>query len=510
MVENFILIMDGARQEILDLGLASAEEIDGGIRAFREWMRRPDATMWYATCWAEGERPARGEEGKDATGSALPPREGPGAKERTESAGSEPGGGHGAERDEAATLRFLMDAAAELGSSLELEKVFHRIAQGIRPVLDYHLFCIMLWNEPAQMLEHSFSMKYGQAIPQKGGFPLGYGISGTAALRRQPVRTGNVLEHPDYIRFRHPEVEIRSELAVPLLFRDQLIGVIDLESTEPDYFSDEHERIVSALASHMAVALANARLHEKVVRDEERLERDLSTARGVQRRLLPRARPPIQGVDIGWAYAPARELGGDFFDLLTYGDSRMAIAVGDVSGKATPAALLASLTVGLLRGHVMEHESAPAETLQELNGQLMDAGEAHQFVAMLYSVYDPGKSEIRVANAGIPRPLLLRGGKVEEVPVSGIPLGIFPPARYEETVLAVRPGDLLVFSSDGLLECTNSSGEDFASRRLSSVLAQASGSAREIADRVNREAGEFSGSAEHQTDDYTIVVLRFG
>ncbi len=233
MVDNFINIIDGAREAIVSFDLADDEQIDRGLKAFDEWRGQPHAAMWYTTSWAEGVRPGL----RKASVPVAPPEIGKDSRARDE-----------VKPDPTATgstslLHFLMDAAAELNSTLELEKVFHKIATGLRPLIDYHLFCVQLWNEKTQLLEHSFSMKYGKAIPQKGGFPLGYGIGGSCAVTRRPIRVPNVLEDSRYVRYRHPEVEIHSELAVPLVFKDRLIGVLDLESTEYDYFTKEHEQM---------------------------------------------------------------------------------------------------------------------------------------------------------------------------------------------------------------------------------------------------------------------------
>jgi sigma-B regulation protein RsbU (phosphoserine phosphatase) len=316
---------------MLEFGLADEHQIDDGVAAFRSWMRQPDATMWYTTCWAEGVRPESS--GSEST-LAVPRRS---AREDDDAPTRvEPVASSGPVDDEASLLRFLMNAASELSSTLELEEVFGKIAKEIRPLIDYHLFCIMLWDEQTQMLEHSFSMKYGKAIPQRGGFPLGYGLSGSAAKTRRPIRVANVLEDPRYVRFRHPEVEVHSELAVPLVFKDQLIGVLDLESTRYDYFTEQHEQMVSALASHIATAIANARLFDQSRRHEQRMAHELATARDIQRGLLPHDPPTSEALELGSAYAPADQLGGDFYDFLRCPDGRLAFAVGDVAGKATP------------------------------------------------------------------------------------------------------------------------------------------------------------------------------
>jgi len=500
MVENFIGILDGARDEIVSFGLSDRDRIDAALDAFRAWSRCPDASLWYTTSWAEGVRPGRKTEDRPVSRSktrTIPP-EAPAAT----SLGTQ---------NEAALLRFLMDSAAELSSSLELDKVFHKIATEIRPFIDYHLFCIQLWNEEAQILENSFSMKYGEAIPQKGGFPLGYGLCGNAAATRRPIRVGDVLKDPRYVRVRHPEVKIYSELAVPLVFQDRLIGVLDLESTELDYFTEWHERLVSALAACMATALANARLYEKVLEDERRMERDLATARKIQRGLLPDTRPRLRQLEIGSASTPARELGGDFYDFLTLMDGSLAFAVGDVAGKATPAALLGSMAVGLLRAHFVEDPRRPAEMLAELNGHFLKVGGDNRFVAMIYGTYYETGSVLHLANAGFPRPLLLRDDRVKEIHVEGLPLGLFPDSKYQEQRIEVRAGDIAVFCSDGVMECENSRGESFDSSMLPSLLRKlAARPAQDLAQEINAEAERFTGGHSHQRDDYTVLVLKFG
>jgi len=494
MVDNFIGIIDGARKVIASFDLADDAQIEHGLKAFDEWRSHPHAAMWYTTSWAEGVRPGPRKRLVPAV-----------ATEIDASAGPDPGAA-----GSTSLLSFLMDAAAELNSSLELEKVFHKIATGIRPLIDYHLFCVQLWNENTQLLEHSFSMKYGKAIPQKGGFPLGYGIGGSCASTRRPIRVANVLEDPRYVRFRHPEVEIHSELAVPLVFKDRLIGVLDLESTEFDYFTEEHEQMVSALAAHMATALVNARLFERVSRDEQRLELDLATARRTQLRLLPKRNPRIAGLEIGAAYSPARELGGDFYDFLRFGDGGLAVAVGDVAGKATPAALLAAMTVGLLRAHVVEYPGGPADLLAELNDHLQSTAPSNRFVAMIFGVYDPKAATFKLVNAGLPWPFLVRGDRVEEIRLEGVPLGVFPGTVYSEKTIELKGGEIVALCSDGLLEDENPGGEPFGAVRIRSTLGELRDRpAQGIADGLTRAVKAFSGDPTRQRDDHTVVVLKF-
>jgi serine phosphatase RsbU (regulator of sigma subunit)/SAM-dependent methyltransferase len=506
MIENFIGIIAGARAEMVQFELADGRQIDEGIDAFREWMHRPDAAMWYTTCWAEGVRP-----GSDAIGpkDTAKPVETTVVPMTADDEGEQPAT-TGSVDDEASLLRFLMHAASDLNSTLELERVFHKIAKGIRPLIDYHLFCIMLWDEQTQMLEHSFSMKYGKAIPQRGGFPLGYGLSGIAAKIRRPIRVSNVLEDPRYVRFRHPEVEIHSELTVPLVFQDQLIGVLDLESTRHDYFTEQHEQVVSALASHIATAIANARLFEESRQHEQRMAHELATAREIQRGLLPQDLPPAESLELGSAYAPAAQLGGDFYDFLRCPDGRLAFAVGDVAGKATPAALLASLAVGLLRGHVVERAYEPDEMLADLNDHLQSATADNRFVAMVYGLFNDRSRTVHLANAGFPHALLASQGELRPVDAGGIPLGMWPGVTYTTRTLRVSPNDTLILCSDGLMEARNERGEVFETSRLRSAIDElAAEPAEQIAAGLNKAAIDFAGGDTRQEDDYTTVVLKF-
>ncbi|MGH9778168.1 MAG: GAF domain-containing protein, partial [Candidatus Acidiferrales bacterium] len=241
-------------------------------------------------------------------------------------------------REQTRTLGLLYEVSHELASILEREELLRRIAQAVKRLVNYQGFHVMLWNEEKQLLENVFSLRYDQRISNKGGMPLGTGLCGTAAALRLPIRAPNVHLDPRYISCGD-SVEVKSELVVPLVVKDRLVGVLDLESTEYNAFSEQQEQMLAALASYITVALENARLYEKVRKDELRLERDLETAREIQKGLLPVAPPRLPGLDIGYAYAPARQLGGDIYDFLSYPDSRLAIAVGDVSGKATAAAL---------------------------------------------------------------------------------------------------------------------------------------------------------------------------
>ena len=166
--------------------------------------------------------------------------------------------------EQANTLSLLYEVSREITSILDREELLRRVAQRVKKLVNYHVFSVMLWNEKTQLLESAFVMRYGDAIPARMRVPLNQGLTGTAAGQRRAVRVADTRADP---RFLGCEVEtgvaVRSELVVPLLMQDRLIGVLDLESAETHAFTAEHERMLATLASYVAIALENARLYEE-------------------------------------------------------------------------------------------------------------------------------------------------------------------------------------------------------------------------------------------------------
>jgi len=411
--------------------------------------------------------------------------------------------------EQAKTLMLLHEVSRELTSILDREELLRRIAERVRKIVDYDVFSVMLWNEQAQLLESVFAMRCKDSIPARLRLPLHQGLTGTAAGERRILRVNDVTEDPRYIRCE-TGLEARSELVVPLLLRDRLIGVLDLESSEPHAFTLEHERMLSTLGSYVAIALENARLYQETRDTQCRLQQDLDMAREIQRGLLPNGAREVPGLDLAAAYVPARELGGDFYDFLPYGKGRLALALGDVSGKGTAAALYGSLAIGMLREHVVTHMCPPAEMLATLNRRLYNDRFDSRFIAMLFATYDAPSRSLTLANAGGPYPLLVRDGCVQSIRLEGVPLGLIPNTQYDETTIELTPGDVVLFASDGILESKNAEQEEFGPKRLSALLSGFSqgDSAREIAEQILAATDGYSGAGIAPHDDRTLVVLR--
>ncbi|HEX5719034.1 MAG TPA: SpoIIE family protein phosphatase [Thermoanaerobaculia bacterium] len=411
-------------------------------------------------------------------------------------------------REQARTLSLLHEVSREVSSILDRRLLLERVAELVRRLIDYDVFSVMLWNEDRQLLEPWIAFhKDGRDVSGMVPNMLGAGLTGAAAALRQSLRVPNVHLDPRYRRCVDG-IDIRSELVVPLVFKDRLLGVLDLESLEYDAFTSRHEQLLSTLAASLSIALENARLYEQVRQDEQRLQDDVTMAQRIQQALLPRATPWLAGFQIGVAYEPARDLGGDFYDFLPYGDGRLAVAVGDVAGKALPAALYGSFAIGLLREYAAHGELRPAQVLEDMNCKLLHVRVDRRFLAMIFAVVDSADRSLTLSSSGLPYPYLIRGGQAEPILMAGLPLGLLPERTYQDVRVELRPGDLVVIASDGVEESRNGNDEDFGGERVQEVLkGLAAGTPSEIAEGLLDACRRYSGRAG-AGDDRTVVVIK--
>jgi sigma-B regulation protein RsbU (phosphoserine phosphatase) len=409
---------------------------------------------------------------------------------------------------QAQTLTVLNEISREITSILDLDDLLERIGLLLKRVIDFQMFTILLWNERTEQFEHRFSTRYGERVTRERNVTLGRGIIGTAAQQREPILAPDVRKDSRYVA-ENPET--RSELSVPLIYKGQVIGVIDLEHTRVNYYNEDHVRTLSTLAAQVAISIANARLYQRIHEEEQRMERDLEMARKVQLRLMPSRPPKLERAEIAAHFLAARSIGGDVYDFLDYGPGRTALAVGDVSGKAAPAALYAALVSGILRSLAPQHLS-PAAMLAALNDQLQERKLDSQYVTMLMAVWDDSNQTLQIANAGSVQPLFvsstINGPDVKTIQAEGFPLGLFPNAEYEEFTLSTRPGDLIVFFSDGIVDAVDDTGDMFGNDRLNAVLrSQTRSTAASTVDAILKAVTDFQHGTDH-FDDETVVVLR--
>jgi phosphoserine phosphatase RsbU/P len=407
-------------------------------------------------------------------------------------------------QSQADTLLLLNEVGREASSILDMEALLRRAAELVKRVIDYQIMSIMLRDEVTNVFVQRLAVKYGQSGQGKLAVGFTEGIIGAAASSGQPVRVADVTQDP---RYRMINPETRSELAIPMTHKGNIVGVLDLESPQLNYFTEDHAQALSILAAQLAIALENARLYEKVARDEARMERELQAAQRMQGALLRPVPAEDFGVDLAARILSAREVCGDLYDFLRYGPTRIGFGLGDVSGKGSAAALYGAVAIGILRS-IAPQKLLPAELLRQMNQLICERRIEGRFMTFCFATWRKPTRKLRVANAGQTQPFLCRNGRCEQIKLAGFPLGIYDDVTYEESVMNLDAGDILVFQSDGLSEATDPDGNFFGLPRIASLIEQNSElTSGELADRLLSEVQEFTRGGPI-TDDRTLVVMK--
>ena len=322
-----------------------------------------------------------------------------------------------------------------------------------------------------------------------------------------PVDVGRLeLESPAVQALRDADVA----LVVPLVTQGELIGTLNLgpRLSEQDYSTDDR-RLLATLAAQAAPAIRVAQLVREQAAEaaeKERLAQELRVATLIQQQFLPRELPRLPEWQIAAFYGPARAVGGDFYDFVELPDGRIGIAVGDVTDKGVPAALVMARTHSVLRAEA-SRLSSPGEILSRANDLLVPEMPARMFVTCLFAVLDPATGRIVIANAGHNLPFVRSGGTVTEIRATGMPLGLLPGIRYEEVEGTIAPDSNVLLYSDGLVEAHDSDREMFGFDRLRDALV-VDDAGSELLDRLLETLRTFTGPDHEQEDDITLVTLR--
>jgi sigma-B regulation protein RsbU (phosphoserine phosphatase) len=401
------------------------------------------------------------------------------------------------------TQRTLSAISTEISSILDLDELLAKISTSVRKLINYDAFSILLVDEEQKALRHRFSMRFDKLV-NIDNVPLGKGLTGAAAESREVVRVNDTSKDPRYIA-SHPG--IHSEVAVPLIVRDRVIGVMDLECVKAAFFTDDHVRTLSLLAPQIGISVENARLHREVADRERRMESDLKAASDLQALMLPGQAPDVKGLEIGVGLRPAREISGDIYDFFEHSENDVVVAFGDVSGKGVAAALFGALMGGLLRSLAPRRRS-PAVLLKALNEKLIERKVEGRYVALLVMLWHPQTGELSMANAGALPPLVCRNGEMIKFRVEGVPLGLLESRDYEEIKFQTQPGDVVTLYSDGVPDQLNWAGEEYSRSRLVGVLRASSGlPAEAIGEKIFEDLDRFSAGAP-RFDDQTLLVIK--
>ncbi|HSY53613.1 MAG TPA: GAF domain-containing SpoIIE family protein phosphatase [Opitutaceae bacterium] len=359
--------------------------------------------------------------------------------------------------------------------------------------------------------------KFIEQVLRSETFPVGDGVVGRVAETGKGELITDAGADPRIVRHDDPALAIKSVIAVPLIFRDRFFGVLAVTNPADGLpFSATDFSLVQSLAEQAALALHNAEFLNFLI-EKSQLDLDLSLASGIQKMLLPRSAPQIQGLDVDARYLPAQKIGGDLYDLFALSDTRLGVAVADVSGKSIPASLLMAICRANLRQIAPRHKS-PAGALIELNRVLSGDLQREMFVTMTYAVVDAAAGTVTFARAGHELTLFVRRDRAtgqyasEYIGGEGMPLGMVDDALFSEVIVdcveRFEAGDVLVLYTDGVTEAPNEEEKEFSGSRLADVVRTLhTRGAREVNDGILENVQRFSGG-EEQRDDFTLVTVK--
>jgi phosphoserine phosphatase RsbU/P len=368
--------------------------------------------------------------------------------------------------------------------------------------------CLLMMRDEANEDLRVAVARLRDRVGEVGEIRVSRNVMDEVVMRGNSVLTSDAQHDPRFASGTMVLQGVRSVLAVPLGVSEKVFGIIYADSPIAEgRFTEDHLKVLTTLASVAAIRVENARLVEARFQ-QERLERELQLASEIQQRFQPAAPPQVTGYELQGISFPCYEIGGDYYDFIQRDDGRLVIALGDVSGKGTAAALLMSSLHAAIHAQTGSHDSI-VETISAVNKYLAENIPPNRFVTLFYAELDPESGAVSFLNAGHNPPLIVHAaGTVEQLASGGLPLGIKADADYREGRTTLQLGDVLVIYSDGVTEAASPSGEEFGPTRLYEVVSRnVDASAAGIRDRIESALTKFSQGTQ-AADDITLVIVK--
>jgi sigma-B regulation protein RsbU (phosphoserine phosphatase) len=405
-------------------------------------------------------------------------------------------------------LSVLNEIATAISSTLTLNQIVDLIVQKCVKHLKVEQAAVMLLADNREDQPFQTMIRRADTTANILPYRLDAQLTGWMLKNQKPLV---INDFPNDDRFKvvaDDKFPIRSLLSVPLLAKGRMIGLISAfnKKAKQGYSSDD-QRLLSIISTQSAQVIENARLIE-----EEKaliqMQKEMQMAYNIQVNLLPKAPPKLKGYDIAGISIPAQVVGGDYYDFILVEEDRLAICLGDVSGKGLSAALLMANLQATIRGQTLLNPP-PKDCLNRSNKLLYQSTDRQKFATLFYSILDTENHQLCYANAGHNRPFLFsQNQQPQSLESAGIVLSFLENYDFNEGKISFNPDDLLLIYSDGITEAMDASGEEFGEERLAALVDEHKKESAQnviniVIDAVNKHA-----EGRPQMDDMTLVVIK--
>lgn len=413
-------------------------------------------------------------------------------------------------REKISELSSLVEISSIINSTLDIPELLNLIMDIAKKVMKAEASTLMLIDEDTgELVWETVLGEKGSQIKEQARLKLGEGIAGWVAEQGEPLLVPDVQKDPRFYGAVDEATGFKTSsiLCVPLKAKGEVIGIVEaINKLGQPSFPPEDIELFSAYASQAAVAIANARMHERLLA-EQRIEQELQIAHNIQQSFLPQDYPKVSKFKFGAKNLPARTVGGDLYDFIDLGGGRIGLVIADVSGKGIPAALYLAKVMSDFRFQALRTKRVK-DTLAKVNDRLAEA-ESKMFVTLFYASLDPVAMRLTYASAGHNPPILFHGSKDkhELLEAEGMALGVMPGIDYEEREVKLQSGDVALLYTDGVPEAIDELGQEFGEERLLQVIMEKGFlSAPELIKQICREVTDFCGK-EPQFDDLTMLAV---
>lgn len=403
---------------------------------------------------------------------------------------------------EALIKDLLYNIGNKLSGSLTLDEVLKEIMASVRLVVDYDAGGVFI-VDGSEVLA-IYSEGYDDDCIPKLHSKVGHGLVGTAIEQNKAVIVPDVTNDARYINCR---VQTNSEMVVPIVLSDKVVGSLNLESNRHDAFDSGDKAALEAFAAQAAISIERAKMHQKLL-ESQKIDQQLEIAREIQTTFLPKEAPKIAGYDIHGLNIPSGQVGGDYFDFIEIVSGQIGIAIADVVGKGIPAALIMASFRASLIAEIRNNYSIRT-ICEKVNALLVESLQPGDFVTAVYGVLDAKNHIFTFSNCGHNQPILLRADDTVEYLQEGGPIfGVIYPAEFEERPIFLNPNDVIVMYTDGVTEVLDENDNEFGPERLMDMIrANRKLTSAEISQKIIDAVHDFAAD-DQLFDDLTMVVVK--